>query len=459
MKSWHTSSLVLWLIGILVIACSPSTQSASTPTRAKLLPTRTSKAKATVTIAKMLSNPPPIGTVVELDAYYVRKWNPVPDRHPPFTETPEPQIHCPFRFTALTDTPMYGYLHDLDATFSNAPLATEEYLVAVDPAQTQRASIPASPELPFHARLRGRFGDPALAHCAEGKRVFVVERVLRVYEQEVPENVFVLDLPNDFSTWTRYEDSHYSFSIPHPPDWNVTNINEPNIVFGVAFASPEQPAQPVMVRVYDRENVVDPNDLDASPIADILETSSSYGMYQQGSFDGKVETQGLAGSVVSRQNEQERVVAAVFGQNGKSYEIRLRYPLGIQAQQKLLTTYIAMVQGFRFGQPQSVTATPPINQELGSGPFLSQEEAWQAAKSHLSTDASLREARLMPEAAARTLKHFCPFQRDGHPEGVWVLWSHGTFENTQRSLLSYLDATDGAWLCGLEIPKDESPFE
>ena len=454
--------LLLVVTLVLLVGCG-SISEISTPTN---IATSQPSQQATVSptpvgsneIANLVAHPPPDGTIVELDAYYIRKWNPLPDSQSLITDTSPLVIQCPWRDAALTDTLVYGYLHDLSETFSNPLLPTEAYLVAVDAAQIQPSRVRMTPNLPYHTRLRGRFGHPAFAQCEEAKRIFVVESVVQVYEQDVPESVFELQPPDDYLSWTQHHNTEYAFSIPHPPNWNTTSLNEPNILFGMAFTAPDPEAIPVELRIYDKENLVDPADPSAFPIADFPATQQGIGTFQQGnSFKNNFATQQLWGYALSRQNESERVNSVMLGQNGKSYEIRARYPLGAQARQKFLTTFIAMAQGFRFDQAQSPTATPPIEQRLGSGSLLTKKQIWRIARVTYPNDAVLADARLMSEADARRMP-LCPFIKDGHFDGIWVLWVRGTFPSSTRALVDYWDATDGTHLCGLGLNTDESPF-
>lgn len=295
-------------------------------------------------IAKLLASPPPVGTVVELDAYYLRSWDTRPDPRTLMTGTPVPMLHCSTVFTALTDSPMYGTLHDLLGSFSNVPMKSEPYLVAVTPAFTQPQPYWGSPGLPYHARLRGRFGDPAFADCDEAARMFVVENLVQVYQLELRDSAFAVQLPADVLKWARYEDRAQGFSIAHPLDWTITLVTEPNTVTAVALTSPRYPDFPVTVRVFDNQNALDGFDQAASLLGGI----SSYGQLQQGErFGSRLQTQKLTGERAGRQTETTMTNFAVFKHDSASYVIELTYPLGSSAPQDLISTYLTMVESFR----------------------------------------------------------------------------------------------------------------
>ena len=79
-----------------------------------------------------------------------------------------------------------------------------------------------SPQLPYHARLRGHLGEAVLAHCQHADRIFVVEQVVQVYEERPAESpTYPRNLPDDYATWIHYHDAGAGFSLSYPPDWQI----------------------------------------------------------------------------------------------------------------------------------------------------------------------------------------------------------------------------------------------
>ena len=64
--------------------------------------------------------------------------------------------------------------------------AEAAWLVAAVPEQAQPGSHTSYPSLPYHARLRGYLGEAAFGDCVAAERIFVVEQVVQVYEQNPP---------------------------------------------------------------------------------------------------------------------------------------------------------------------------------------------------------------------------------------------------------------------------------
>ncbi len=396
-------------------------------------------------VADILAHPPAPGQAVELDAYFSGA------SMPPFSVPPPPadQVVCPFQWqAALTDGPFPPALMVLNSTCSNALPQDAPWLVAVTPEMRQ-PGVRRDPDLPYHARLRGHLRDAAFGHCDDAARVFMVEQVVKVYEQEppaAPPNA----LPADFAAWPRYHDAGLGCSLPHPAGWQV----EKQGPSGLVLRGPQWPAYPVALQVYEGETLYDQYDPASTPR---LLQGSGWGVYEQGLSFGEAlpGSQRLAGYQVEREAPAgQRGVAVLLSGNGRTYELSLRYPTGFDAPQPLLTTYSAMVEGFRLDTPPGPSPTPPVRQSLGAGPFLSQEEALAAARRAQGEGIELLGAELVPEAEARRRAAACGTY-SGHSEGVWVLTVRGTFEGTGRTMRLFLDATSGQQLCGEEMAPEE----
>jgi len=406
-------------------------------------------------VAGLLQNPPAPGEIVELDAYFsgaasgLTRGGPAPAQD---------QVVCPTHRTwaaALTDRPFPGTLRLLNGTRSNALSAGAAWLVATVPEATQpgRQIIP---EVPYHARFRGRLGDPAFAGCPDAERILVVEEVVAVYEEQPPEPAGgAWEAPAGYEAWPRYADAGAGFSLPHPPDWTVEPLaaGEQGVVSAVALRGPQWPDHPVVLRVHEGE--IEYDQYEPASLPPLLQ-GPSWGVYEQGmAFHPPVdEGPPLAGFSVERESAAGEVRQAVlFSGNGRTYELALAYPTGFEASQPLLTAYTAMVEGFRLDTPPGPTATPPIKQELGPGPFLSEGEALARVRERDGQEVELLDAVLLSEAEARRRAGACS-TFSGHPDGVWLLTVRGTYEGMTRTLVLFLDATTGAQLCGEEVAPD-----
>ncbi len=391
-------------------------------------------------VADILANPPAPGERVELDAYYSGAMAfPFRGGPPP----PEDVVVCPFSWAqALTDRPFPAMLSLLNGTQSNALPEDGAWLVAVTPEGLEPGRR-TMPQLPYHARLRGYLGAPALEQCADAARIFVVEEVVEVYEEAAPQTP-PAGPPAGYETWPRYHDAALGYSLPYPPDWQVERLDDVT----VNLLPPDCPGYALTVRVHQGETRYDQYDPGSTP--PILQ-GRGWGVYQQGLSYGQppAGSQGLSGWVVDHGDQPgERSRSAVFSAHGRTYELAMRYPLGFAARQDLLSAYTAIVEGLRLDAPPAPSPTPPVRQELGEGPFLGEEEALVGL--HEGEDVKLLEAELVSEAEARRRAGACS-SYSGHSEGVWLLTVRGTFEGQLRTLRMYVDAVSGAQLCGEEI--------
>ena len=419
-------------------------------------------------VADLLRNPPASGETVEVDAYFSGAGAPM---FPGGPRPPADQVICPTFWAwqaALTDGPFPAALRLLNSIQGNVLPDDEPWLVATTPEATQ-PGVRVVPQLPYHARLRGHLGDPAFARCPHADRIFVVEDVVTVYtEQPLDSPSYQLELPDDYAAWPRYHNADLGYSLPHPPDWRVEPLAEPDpstnsgqaVLSAVALRAPQWPDSPVMVRVHAGETLYD--DYDPASTPPLLE-GVGFGVFEQGWIfgEGSVDSQHLAGYSVDREaGPGERAVSVLFSAHGRTYELALRYPIGFEAPQPLLTTYSAIVEGFRLDVVPGPTATPPVRQTLGPGPFLSQDEALARVRESKGQEIELLDAHLMSEAEARRLGQLSPCSTDfmGHPDGVWVLTVRGVFGGTPGTFRLFLEATTGEQLCGEEFNPEATPY-
>lgn len=396
-------------------------------------------------VADLLARPPAPGETVELDAYYsgaggggyLRRGGPPP---------PPDQVACPLVWeSALTDRPFVPVLSLLNGVRSNALPEDGAWLAAVTPEQAT-PGVRTYPDLPYHARLRGRFGEPAFAHCPDAERVFVVEEVVTVYAEEAPAAP-AHALPADYVDWPRHHDAGAGYSLPYPPGWRIGRTDDG----GLALTPPDAPGHALVVRVHDGETRHD--QYDPSTIPGLLE-GSGWSVYEQGWAYGDGEapdSQLLAGYHVERaRGEGQAESAVLLSAHGRTYELTLRHATGYAARQDVLSAMTAIVEGFRLDAAPAPSPTPPVRQDLGTGPFLGREEALAAVRARDGEEVELLTAALLSEAEARRSAEACG-TFFGHPEGVWTLTVRGEYEGQLRTMRLCLDATTGEQLCGEEI--------
>ncbi len=383
------------------------------------------------TVSGILAREPAPAEIVEVDAYYSGAGR------PPGAE----QAACAADpWAVLSDEPYHAELLVLGESQPN-PLSGGPWLVAAPSAQGGR------PELPYHARLRGRLRDvPPSSECPVGVRVFEVERVVRVYAQNPPSG-----RPAALQSWPRFEDAEAGYSVPYPPGWRVEQAEAGTWT----FRAPEQPDYPVTIRAHDGETHHDPYELERLPV---LLQGRNWGILAQNSILGEESGAGqdLFGYRINREGSAERTVAVLFSGQGKTYELSVRYPLGRAASQELLTAYSAIVAGFRFAAPPAPSPTPPVRQAVGEGPFLSEEEALESACEGVAQDLVPLQMQLLSEAEARRLAGLCDdFQ--GHYDGVWSLALRTSVAPRTKTLRLFVDANTGRELCREEVEAASVP--
>jgi hypothetical protein len=408
-------------------------------------------------VADLLRQPRAQGEAIEVDAYFSGAQ---PVAMFGFPRPPDDdQVYCPTFFAwqvVLTDQPFSPAVYLLSSTWGNVLPDDAPWLAATTPEAMQPGQI-VLPQLPYHARFRGHLGDPALAHCPNADRIFVVEEVVAVYAEQPPATAGgALQVPKDYANWPRYHDTALGYSLPYPPDWTV-ELPGPDLVVAVDLRAPQWPDYPVMVRVHAGEMLYD--QYDPASIPPLLQ-GQAFGVFEQGwAFDGRIEGQHLAGFQVDRPataGEGEGSVSVLFSANGYTYELALRFAMGFDAPQQLLAIYSAMVEGFRLDRIPGPTPTPPVKQTLGPGPFLSQDEALARLRESQSQDLDLLDAELLSELGARRLADACG-TFESHPDGVWVLLVRGSFEGMRRDVRFFVEASSGEVLCGEELMPAPGP--
>ena len=451
-----TFRYVLFTIAlVLLISCKPASLttslSASSATAIPTLLESTATPSDNQDVADLLRSPPSSGESVEIEAYFSGATTiPHPGGFPP----PPDQIACPNYYeTALTDRPFLADLVVLNSIGGNPLPDDAPWLIAVTPERLQ-PGVRSLPQLPYHARLRGHLGEAVLAHCQHADRIFVVEQVTQVYEAKPAESSpFPRQLLDDYATWPRDHESRLGFNLAYSADWQIDRLDD--VTWNLR--APQWPDLPIVIRVHNGETHLDQYDPTSTP--PLLQGISSFGVYQQGGgFGGVIDSQHLDGYQVSRDEAlTERAVSVLFSSRGHTYELALRYPLGFDAPQPLLTAYSVIVEGFRLDVRPDPSPTPPVKQALGAGPFLGKDEALARVHDSEGREVTLLEAKLVSEVQARQSADACN-TFESHPDGVWLLMVRGVFEEQTRTIRMNLDATTGEQLCGEEIILNATPW-
>lgn len=363
--------LIFFLVCILPFfaACTgaPQTASDATPTAMPtpiMAETPTPKLAETMTtpangsnITDLLDDPPGPNESVEIDAYF--------SGANPFMmiggmwELSKDRVNCPgFTNNMLTDEPFLAGLTVLHQGMSNMPASDTPWFLAATQETAQPGAYPEA-ELPYHARLRGHLGDAAFADCENRDRIFLVEEIVAVYAENVPDpSLHVWEIPADYvAGWPRYEDDSLGYSFMYPPDWQIETVSDPTLASSLLVRYPERPSFPIMIRVHPQEPVLDNRGWVLEPplLADIPVMS-----FVQGDSAGMEipDNQHLIGySGETEPKPDSRFMTVYFLGDGRTYEIALTYPMGFAASQTLLTDYSIIVESLRLNFLPDPTAT------------------------------------------------------------------------------------------------------
>ena len=377
-------------------------------------------------VADLVAHPPDPGKTVELLAYFSGAGGLPPEGGAQ-------------RHAILCDQPFQPDLSVLGRTEPNALPDGAPWLAAA-----AAPGAPALGQLPYRARLRGR-----LQTAADGARVFVIERVVRTYARRPPGPPWAA---TDYPTWARAGPADAGYSVPRPPGWGVEEVEEG----ALELRAPQWPQSPVTVRVHPGETHYDPYDPAAAPP---LLRGRRWSVFAQAAATGGRDagSQGLWGYRVEHDAPPgERALSVLYSGHGKTYELSVRYGLGFDAPQPVLTGYSAIVAGFSFDAPPGPTPTPPVRQALGGGPLLSEVEAVDAACGCLNGEIESFVAQLVPEVEARRLAPQ-PVAFTGHYDGIWILTVWTPRAERTHVLRLYLDASSGRELFREEIEPGVAP--
>jgi hypothetical protein len=289
-----------------------------------------------VNISALLRDPPLPGTRVEIDGYYSGQTS-LPMRGGFGYLVPKNKVFCPYktRLRFLTDRPFLGNLPiGVNVLPDVAP-----WLIATIPKALQ-PGVDTGANLPYHARVRGYLGEPKFSACPDANRIFVVEKVLKVYVASPDPKFFPGSFPKDYATWPSFYDTKLGYRVSYPPDWKVEVLpNQSKQLSAIALRSQTWPNAPVTVRVYPAPLVA-------------VRNYSAMRTFPQWLPPENGDTQHLVGVSFDQNMEDERRISSVsFSGSDRIYELKLAYPMGFEASQELLNTFILMVHRFRLDNP------------------------------------------------------------------------------------------------------------
>ncbi|MGB0385715.1 MAG: hypothetical protein ACPGWR_12920 [Ardenticatenaceae bacterium] len=351
--------LFLSLLILLSCACGARPRAAGAPlatATATATPTPTFAVSHQPGVAELWRDPPPAGELVEVDAYFSGATG-----FPMFGGAggPQPlpnQVACPTMWGhTLSDHTFFTTFIVLNSAHTNTLPDDAPWLIATIGEATEPGRS-VGPSFPYHARFRGRLGEPAFADCKHAERIFVVEEVVTIYEELAKEPpVYQFELPDGYDNWPRYQDATLGYSVPYPSDWTVEALSEAELLGAVALRAPQWPDYPIIVRVNVGEiDLLQYNPASLPPW--LQKPEHGGGMFRQGSGFGEAnaDSQKLSGySVYWEISPHKRGAAALFSAHGRTYELALEYPIGFEASQSLLTHFSAIVTGLELDVPPS----------------------------------------------------------------------------------------------------------
>ena len=333
----------------------------------------------TASIAELLANPPTPGAVVEVDAYLSGAEAPLqPGMGPVGTGSRTPptgvdRVLCPlWPGAVLTDRPRPSMLQLFGNWHAGPPPEHEPWLVAATPEATQ-PNVANVPRLPFHARLRGRLGDPAFAHCREAARVLVVEEIVVAHPDGPPPGLHGLAVPEGYAAWPWHHDAGAGYSVPYPPGSGIEALADPSVLSSMVIRVPEWPAWPIVTRAHDFD--IGPGG-DVRRVRDMLAgRMSAEQLGWMGSFlqdadpPWTLSGQRLRGYRLDMSvRPGVRGASVLIGAHGRTYELTFQYPTGLDASQELLNVFVAVAEGLKLDVPPPPYVPPVLPTQPSAAP-------------------------------------------------------------------------------------------
>jgi len=212
-------------------------------------------------------------------------------------------------------------------------------MIPAYPAPADSAARPHNPV--YHMRVRGHLGDAYVAHCAQASRIFVIDEVVKAYEQFAPHYGIMggTKAPADYKQWTRYAARVQGVSFPTRADWKIMEGADPTAVDALDIQLPQKLAYPITVRIYN-----------GAPTKEVLKGNGGpfeYAMLLRQVDLPDTKDLGTPYEVLNDIDAHTASCSVFFTKNDKTYEIALAYPVGFYADPDLMETYIGIVAGFQ----------------------------------------------------------------------------------------------------------------
>jgi len=405
-------------------------------------------------IGDVLSIRPAHGTVVEIDAYYSSANAPVmPGMGPggirgPLPGSPVPlTAACPYPWY-LTDRPYPTLLRVFNGFRTNRPAEDAPWLIPTVP-DAIRPGVAPWISLPFRARMRRHLDNSAFAHCPNADRIFVVDEVIADYGGGPDPSWYRATPPLALAEWSELRDAALGYRLAYPSGATVEPLVEPDVLAAFKITMPDWPRASAFVRVHDGETYQDHLDPHSRP--PLLAGAGLVPIHVRGHLDRPVPSPQMLGYKVERYDRVDTSTSSVsilINSQGRTYELGLRYSLGLDASQMLLNAFMALVESFEPDVLPGPTPTLPIRQALGPGPFISQEDAIERVRPRSREPLGLVEARLVSEAEARRTAGLCVATFRGHHDGVWIITNRPDPADPVPSTRWLVDATTGTEICG-----------
>jgi hypothetical protein len=353
-----------------------------------------------------------------------------------------PSQGCPIvpeKQKILSDQPVLTQIEVAGASIPNAVDESGDYLRLVVPLQLGFLDIPD------RAILRGTFFHADYVNCPRPERLFILEDVI--------DELAVDSLPaaaSPISDWERWSDSDSGMIVEYPAGWEVEVQEREGHRYHIRFLGGE-PFRPIRLSIEPGETWWDPNNSANVSIPDVLRGQRHFPAVAGPATARLVEDSSRTGS-------GERELRLVFNHRGNTVALAMIIRDGVELHHDGVHVFSEMAHRLRL-QGEVVLSDPmdPVlaaSDDLGDGPFLSEEDArYLAVSASGMTNVETMEADLVSPRAARLAVAGACRDFEGDPEGVWLVTVQGVLPSGRDTYrLVYIDAENGARLCQTEAP-------
>jgi hypothetical protein len=338
----------------------------------------------------------------------------------------------------LADEPLTTRINVAGATIPNERLTqTAPVLRLVVPYQLGFIDIPE------RARIRGQVLDEQYAGCPLAETLFILEEVV----EELPrdDEHEIADLVSD---WDEVTSDLGQLTLEFPSGWDVEERNS-GPSSRIRFLGPE-PFRTIRLEIQEGETWWHPDSHGGNP-PDVLG-----GDHREPANAG----QAYARLVDDRRRSaaDERELRLVFNHQGNTVVLAMMLRDGDDPDLESAWVFSEMASRLHLhgdiGMSDPMDPILAASDELGDGPFLSEDDArYTAIQASGLTAAEAIEAELVTERAARAAVDGACRNFDGRPSGVWLVTVGGvTPSGSDAHRLVYLDAGSGVRLCQTEAP-------